>query len=101
LTPPLNPPERLRVDLWLWRARLTKTRAAAARLVSEGGVRLVRDGLARRIEKPSVEVKPGDALVAPIRGALRSFRVHSLGVRRGPAREAAALYSELDAGPLA
>ncbi|MFO0202262.1 MAG: S4 domain-containing protein, partial [Alphaproteobacteria bacterium] len=30
--------QRQRVDLWLHRARLAKTRAAAARLISEGGV---------------------------------------------------------------
>ena len=31
--------DRQRIDLWLFRARFAKTRAAAARLVSEGGVR--------------------------------------------------------------
>ena len=97
----MSTPERLRVDVWLWRARLTKTRSAAARLVREGGVRLMRDGMPRRIEKPSVEVQAGDALVAPIGGALRTIRVEAIGVRRGPASEARTLYSELDAGPLA
>lgn len=36
--------ERQRIDVWLFRARFAKTRAAAGRLVSEGGLRLVRDG---------------------------------------------------------
>ena len=48
--------ERQRIDIWLFRARFMKTRAAATRLVSEGGVRIVHDGVPRRLEKPSVEV---------------------------------------------
>ncbi len=92
--------QRQRVDLWLHRARLAKTRAAAARLISEGGVRLVHDGLVRRIEKPSVEVAPGDALVLRQRGRLVAIKVEALGARRGPASEARLLYVELDADAL-
>lgn len=92
---------RVRVDVWLWRARFAKTRAAATRLVSEGGVRLVHNGMARLIEKPSVEVAAGDALLFPLAGTLRSVRIEAVGARRGPATEARLLYSELDAGPLA
>ena len=93
--------ERQRVDVWLFRARLAKTRAAAARLVGEGGVRLVHAGRARRLEKASAEVEAGDALVFPQRGRLFAVRVQALGARRGPAVEARALYSELDADALA
>lgn len=92
---------RQRIDLWLFRARFTKTRAEAARLVTEGGVRLMHDGAARRIEKPSAEVMVGDALVFSMRGALRAVRVDGLGERRGPPAEARTLYSELDAEGLA
>src|SRR5690606_17188015 len=38
------PAARQRIDVWLFRARFAKTRAAAARLVGEGGVRVVREG---------------------------------------------------------
>jgi ribosome-associated heat shock protein Hsp15 len=93
--------ERQRIDVWLFRARLAKTRAAAARLIAEGGARLVHDGVPRRIEKSSVEVEPGDALTLPLRGKLIAIRVEAIGVRRGPAAEARALYSELDAEALA
>ena len=93
--------ERQRVDVWLFRARLAKTRAAAARLVSEGGVRLVHEGRARRLEKASAELEAGDALVFPQRGRLLAVRVRGLGGRRGPAAEARLLYSELDADALA
>lgn len=94
-------PERLRVDLWLVRARFVKTRAAAARLVGEGGVRVIRDGSARLIEKPSVELVVGDGLTFPHPRGVVTVRVDILPARRGPPAEARTLYSELDAGPLA
>lgn len=93
--------QRQRIDVWLFRARFTKTRAAAARLITEGGVRLVHDGVPRRLEKPSVEVEAGDALMLPQRGKLVAVRIQALGVRRGPPDEARRLYSELDAESLA
>jgi ribosome-associated heat shock protein Hsp15 len=92
---------RQRVDVWLVRARFAKTRAAAARLITEGGVRLEHNGQPRRIERPSVELAPGDVLVLPLRGALRAIRIEGLPERRGPAAEARQLYSELDAERLA
>lgn len=87
--------ERQRVDVWLWRARFTKTRAAATRLVSEGGVRLIRDGSSRQLEKPSAEVAVGDGLIFPLGASLRAVRVEALGARRGPAAEARMLYADL------
>ena len=95
------PIERQRVDVWLFRARLTKTRAAASRLLAEGGVRLARDGQSRRLEKASAEIARGDVLLLPGVERLRAFRVEGLGTRRGPPLEARALYSELDAEGLA
>lgn len=89
---------RQRIDLWLFRARFTKTRAAAARLISEGGVRIVRDGGSRQLDKPSAEVGVGDALVLTLGGELRSISVEGLGARRGPASEARTLYRELEDG---
>lgn len=92
---------RQRVDVWLFRARLSRTRAAAARLLAEGGVRLARDGQSRRLEKPSAEVACGDVLLLPGASRLRAVRVEGLGARRGPPAEARSLYSELDAEGLA
>ncbi|HYD71750.1 MAG TPA: S4 domain-containing protein [Candidatus Binatia bacterium] len=92
---------RQRVDVWLHRARFAKTRGAAARLIAEGGVRVVRDGASRVLDKASAEIAVGDALLLPLRGALRTVRVEGLGERRGPAAEARQLYSELDAQALA
>lgn len=93
--------ERQRIDVWLFRARFVKTRAAAARLVTEGGVRLVHDGVPRRLEKASVEVERGDTLMFSNQGKLIAIEVKALGARRGPAAEARTLYSELDAETLA
>ena len=88
--------QRVRIDVWLWRARFTKTRAAAARLVAEGGVRVIRqDGASRSLDKPSAEIGPGDKLLLPHRDALRSVEVVGIGVRRGPPVEARTLYSDL------
>lgn len=87
--------ERQRIDVWLFRARLAKTRAAAARLVTEGGVRLARDGASRQLDKASVEVAAGDALTFRSGRQLRTIRIAALGARRGPPAEARALYAEI------
>lgn len=87
--------ERQRVDLWLFRARFAKTRAAAARLIAEGGVRLVREGASRHLEKASAELAVGDTLLFPDKGALRALQIEALADRRGPAAEARTLYREI------
>jgi ribosome-associated heat shock protein Hsp15 len=92
---------RQRIDVRLHRARFAKTRAAAARLVAEGGVRVVRVGASRVLDKASTEVTVGDALLLPLRGSVRTVRIERLGERRGPAAEARQLYSELDADAVA
>lgn len=97
----MNAPARQRIDLWLYRARLLKTRAAATRLVSEGGVRLAQGGALRRLEKPSVEVGAGDTLVFILNGRMVALRVLGVGPRRGPPAEARQLYCEVDADALA
>src|SRR4051794_17966117 len=49
--------EPMRIDKWLWVARLSKTRALAAEAVKSGRVQI--NGVAA---KPSKDVKPGDPL---------------------------------------
>lgn len=87
----------VRADVWLWRARLCKTRTLAARLIDEGRVRLTRAGQETRLDKPARSLKLGDALVFAIAGRLHAVRIEALGVRRGPPAEARALYVDLDA----
>lgn len=87
--------ESCRADVWLWRARLFKTRSLSARFVEEGRVRLLRAGVQTRLDKASRPLRPGDGLVLALGGRLIAIRVEALGERRGPASEARALYSNL------
>ena len=84
-----------RVDVWLWRARLAKTRSLAAALVEGRAVRLTHQGRQVRLDKPSRLVHPGDDLVFARAGRVTAIRVKALGDRRGPPAEARALYSEI------
>jgi ribosome-associated heat shock protein Hsp15 len=79
----------VRVDKWLWAARLAKTRGLAAEAVKGGRVEV--NG--QRV-KPSKEVKPGDRLEITNGPFRRVVVVQALAERRGPAREAALLYTE-------
>ncbi len=91
----MNGEDACRVDVWLWRARILKTRSLSARFVEEGRVRLLRGGAETRLDKASRTVRAGDGLVLAIGGRLIAVRVEALGERRGPANEARALYSAL------
>jgi len=81
--------DRLRVDKWLWAARLLKTRSLAAEAVKGGRVQV--DG--QRV-KPSREVKAGDRVEVTIGQLRRTVVVRGIAQRRGPASEAALLYEE-------
>ncbi|MFZ4165503.1 RNA-binding S4 domain-containing protein [Brevundimonas sp. NPDC058933] len=86
-----------RIDLWLWRARLAKTRGVAAAMVERGAIRLTHHGVQTRLDKPSRNVHPGDDLLFAQGGRLIAVRVLQLGERRGPPEQARALYAALDA----
>ncbi len=83
--------EALRLDVWLWRARLHRSRSLAATACARG-VRI--NG--RRIEKPGARVRIGDVLTVSAGGAVRVLTVTALGDRRGPAAEARLLYAETE-----
>jgi ribosome-associated heat shock protein Hsp15 len=80
-----------RLDKWLWCARLVKTRPGAARLVSDGRVRINGE----RVLKPSRLVHDGDVVTAAHSGHLSVVRVIDVAERRGPASLAQALYEDL------
>lgn len=82
---------RLRLDKWLWFARFFKTRSLAAKLCQGSGVRIG----GARVTKAHHAVKPGDVLTFSQGRHIRVIRVVALGVRRGPAPEAQALYEDL------
>src|SRR6185312_8540370 len=82
--------DRLRIDRWLWCARLFKTRSVAAEAVRSGHVRV--NG--QRV-KPAHAIKVGDALTLALRDeSERDVRITAIPVRRGPAPEAARTYVE-------
>jgi ribosome-associated heat shock protein Hsp15 len=81
----------MRVDAWLWTARLFKTRALAAGAVRGGRVRV--DGVA---VKPSREVRPGDELEITIGTVRRTVIVRGAAERRVSAAQAASLYEETE-----
>jgi ribosomal 50S subunit-recycling heat shock protein len=89
--------DTVRADVWLWRARFFKTRTLAADFIEEGRIRLTRVGHESRIDKPARNLKVGDALVFALGGKLIAVSIVALGERRGPAKEARALYAKLDA----
>ena len=95
--PALSAPgeEPIRLDKWLWHARLCKTRALAAKLVSGGHVRV--NG--QRASRPGRRVGPGDTLTLVQHGHVRVLHILAPGTRRGPAPEARALYDEPGAEP--
>jgi len=79
----------VRIDRWLWAARLFKTRGAATEAVLGGrshvnGVRV----------KPSKEVRAGDRIEVTVADVRRELVVLAVAEKRGPAAVAATLYRE-------
>lgn len=88
--------DRLRLDKWLWAARLYKTRELAADEVERGRVR-VNDQPA----KPGRELKAGDHIELRQDTVLRVLVVLALSPVRGPAPLAQTLYAETPESRLA
>lgn len=90
--------EAQRLDLWLWCARLRKTRVDCARLVEAGTVRINR----QPTDKAHARVRVGDVLTiaqgSGDRGRIAIWRVLALAERRGPPAEARTLYEDLSEG---
>jgi ribosome-associated heat shock protein Hsp15 len=81
----------MRVDRWLWTARLFKTRALAAGAVTGGRVHV--NGAA---VKPSREIGPGDRLEISIGSRRQTVIVRGAAERRVSAALAADLYEETE-----
>jgi ribosome-associated heat shock protein Hsp15 len=84
----------MRLDRFLWHARLAKTRSAAQDIACEGRLRL--DG--RTIDRPAAPVRVGNVLTFASQGRVRVIRIEALPTRRGPPAEAQGCYQELTAG---
>lgn len=93
MTSPDDAPRvRQRIDKWLWHARFFRTRTLAAKAVETGRCRVNRE----RVHKPGSTVHPGDVLTFVQGPHIRVIEIVAMTERRGPAREAAVLYNDLD-----
>ncbi|SNR53092.1 RNA-binding S4 domain-containing protein [Paracoccus sediminis] len=81
----------LRLDKWLFFARVFKSRAIAVERIEAGGIRVN----SQPCNKPGKLVHPGDRIIVSAQGKVRALQVAALGQRRGPASEAQGLYREL------
>lgn len=84
-----SPPDRARIDKWLWAARFYKTRSQATEAVDGGKVEV--NGA--RV-KPAKDVRVGDELRIRLGPYEHVVRIRGLSDRRGPASAAQTLYEE-------
>lgn len=85
--------ETLRLDKFLWFARIVKTRALAQAMAEGGRIRIA----GRVVDRAHCPVRVGDVLSFAVRGEVRVLRIEALPTRRGPPAEARALYAEIAA----
>jgi ribosome-associated heat shock protein Hsp15 len=82
----------VRIDKWLWAARLLKTRSLATDAVAGGRVQVG----GQRV-KPSKDVRPGDRVEVNYgQGRKVEVVVRGTAERRGPAKAAVLLYDETE-----
>jgi len=83
--------DSLRIDKWLWAARVFKTRSLASD-ACDGGKVDINDQAA----KPAKAVRPGDYIKVTLpQGRRRVLKVAGLDERRGGAAHARLLYEDL------
>jgi ribosome-associated heat shock protein Hsp15 len=85
----------MRLDRFLWWARLAKTRSAAQAIAADGRLRI--DG--RPVDRAHAAVRVGNVLTFARADQVRVLRVEALPHRRGPAPEAQGCYSDLNPSP--
>lgn len=85
----------MRLDKWLWFARLSGSRSEAQTLCESRHLRL--DG--RVIDRSCATVRRGSILSFPRGDHVIAVRVEALAERRGPSSEARALYTPLLPAP--
>lgn len=82
-------PGNCRIDRWLWAARFFKTRALAAAAVEGGKVTVGGERVKR-----SRSLRAGEQVTIRLGPYQHQVVVERLSVHRGPASEAATLYTE-------
>jgi ribosome-associated heat shock protein Hsp15 len=84
-------PDSIRVDKWLWAARVFKTRSLAAAACDGGKVDINAEAA-----KPARRVRAGDRLEVSLpRGRRRILKVVAVGDRRGSGEVARTLFEDL------
>ena len=81
--------EAVRVDKWLWAARMFKTRTLASSACSAGHVKVNGD-----VVKASKKIRVGDELSALTSGGRKILKVLLIADRRGPASFAQTIYED-------
>ncbi len=81
--------ETVRIDKWLWAARLYKHRSMATRACAAGHVKLAGETV-----KASKSVRAGDRIEALTPGGPRIVEIIALADKRGPAALAETLYTD-------
>ena len=85
------PSDSIRVDKWLWAARVFKTRSLASTACDGGKVDINAEAA-----KPARRVRAGDRIEVSLpRGRRRILKVVAIGDRRGSAEAARALFEDL------
>ncbi len=85
------PDGALRLDKFLWFARLARTRGFAQEVAAAGHMRI--DG--RVVDRAHAAVRVGNVLSFPLHDRVRIIRIEALPDRRGPATAARSLYTDL------
>jgi len=80
--------EGCRLDVWLFRTRIFKTRNLATKMILGGKIRITRNGRTERIRKPGFTLKAGEHVTFMRGSKLMDIEMISAGTRRGPAPEA-------------
>ena len=88
----MNSADGIRLDKWLWQARLFKRRTLASKICVGGKVRVGGEV----VRKAHYVVRGGDVLTFPRGREIFVVRIEELGARRGPAAEAQTLYSIME-----
>lgn len=93
MSTPASP--KIRIDKWLWYARVLKTRSLASKAVQAGHIRVNRN----KVTSASHGLKVDDVLTIALHSQIKVLKVEALGTLRGPAPEAALLYEDLTPVP--
>lgn len=86
----MNPPASVRIDKWLWAARIYKTRSLATTACREGDVKIGGQAV-----KPSRDVKINDLILAKNGDITRTIKVTGLLEQRVGAQAAKEFMTDL------